>query len=433
MGLSRIEVITGMSKFSSLKAALSKAGVRGMTVMQVLGCGVEKGTREYEVDELEEMELLPKQQINIVVETERVDSIVEIIKEQLYTGHIGDGRFLSINWIMSSAFALVMREKRHCKGLCNREAFLWKKKKLGLKSVISVSVGLVIATSCLVSLGQGAGTIGVTFIFAMVIACLFNMTTIASLSELNALMPNTTGGLAQYTLACLGPFPTMISMVGGYLFCNVLSSGVEASIFAYAMGEIFHLPIPNFFLYRAGDGNSFDCKLKRCRYVCQDSGCRCLPDGRFYGDYGCHRYAGAWHWEKDKPADGSFRRLENDCFHDRSCILAVYRRRICDPDFQRCQKCETECTAWNVSGTWVNLYRAVYSGIWISQLYTLGRTGRFSGTAFAIRRKSPRQCGKDLDGFCGGTGAHQFPEFCHQRSGKYLSGNGKNEYDAAVF
>ncbi len=92
MSLSRIEVITGMSKFSSLKAALSKAGVRGMTVMQVLGCGVEKGTREYEVDELEEMELLPKQQINIVVETERVNSIVEIIKEQLYTGHIGDGK-----------------------------------------------------------------------------------------------------------------------------------------------------------------------------------------------------------------------------------------------------------------------------------------------------------------------------------------------------
>jgi nitrogen regulatory protein PII len=44
------------------------------------------------VDELEEMELLPKQQINIVVETERVNSIVEIIKEQLYTGHIGDGK-----------------------------------------------------------------------------------------------------------------------------------------------------------------------------------------------------------------------------------------------------------------------------------------------------------------------------------------------------
>ena len=88
-----------------------------------------------------------------------------------------------------------------------------EEKKLGLGSVISVSVGLVIATSCLVSLGQGAGTVGVIFIVAMIVACLLNMTTIASLSELNALMPNTTGGLAQYTLAALGPFPTLISMV----------------------------------------------------------------------------------------------------------------------------------------------------------------------------------------------------------------------------
>ena len=92
MSLSKIEVVTGMSKFTGLKAALSKAGVRGMTVMQVLGCGVEKGTKEYEVDENYEMELLPKQQISIVVETERVDEIIELIKQELYTGHIGDGK-----------------------------------------------------------------------------------------------------------------------------------------------------------------------------------------------------------------------------------------------------------------------------------------------------------------------------------------------------
>jgi len=118
-------------------------------------------------------------------------------------------------------------------------------KKLGLGSVVSISVGLVIATSCLVSLGQGAGTIGVVFIGAMIFACLLNMTTVASLSELNALMPNTTGGLAQYTLASMGPFPTLISMVGGYLLCNILSSGVEASIFSYAMAETIPLPIPS--------------------------------------------------------------------------------------------------------------------------------------------------------------------------------------------
>ena len=92
MGLSKIEIITGMSKLTNLKRVLTGVGVRGMTVMQVLGCGVEKGSREYEVEENEEMELLPKQQINIIVETEKVDKIIELVKQELYTGHIGDGK-----------------------------------------------------------------------------------------------------------------------------------------------------------------------------------------------------------------------------------------------------------------------------------------------------------------------------------------------------
>ena len=96
MQLSKIEIITGMSKLRSLKSALSKAGVRGMTVNQVLGCGIERGISEYAMDdafdEAYEMELLPKQQINIVVETERVHDIVELVKQELYTGHIGDGK-----------------------------------------------------------------------------------------------------------------------------------------------------------------------------------------------------------------------------------------------------------------------------------------------------------------------------------------------------
>ena len=92
MQLSKIEIITSMSKLTGLKSVLSRAGVRGMTVVQVLGCGVEKGTKEYEVDENYEMELLPKQQISIVVRTEKVREIVELIKQELYTGHIGDGK-----------------------------------------------------------------------------------------------------------------------------------------------------------------------------------------------------------------------------------------------------------------------------------------------------------------------------------------------------
>lgn len=90
--LSRIDVICGMEKFDGLRRALSRARVRGITVTQVLGCGAEKGTKEYEVDENYEMELLPKTQVSVVVETSRVDELVELVKQTLYTGHIGDGK-----------------------------------------------------------------------------------------------------------------------------------------------------------------------------------------------------------------------------------------------------------------------------------------------------------------------------------------------------
>jgi len=92
MEVSKIEVITSMNKLSGLKKALSKLGVTGMTVIQAIGCGVQKGTYEYVPEQNEEMELLPKQYIMVVVENEIVDKVVDVIKKELYTGHIGDGK-----------------------------------------------------------------------------------------------------------------------------------------------------------------------------------------------------------------------------------------------------------------------------------------------------------------------------------------------------
>lgn len=92
MEVSKIEVITSMNKVSGLKTALSKLGVTGMTVIQALGCGVQKGTYEYEPEQRSEMELLPKQYIMVVVENSLIDKVVEVVKKELYTGHIGDGK-----------------------------------------------------------------------------------------------------------------------------------------------------------------------------------------------------------------------------------------------------------------------------------------------------------------------------------------------------
>lgn len=65
MGFLQIEVVTSMNRLSNLKAALSELGVSGMTVIQAIGCGVQKGTFEYEAEQNKEMELLPKQMIFI--------------------------------------------------------------------------------------------------------------------------------------------------------------------------------------------------------------------------------------------------------------------------------------------------------------------------------------------------------------------------------
>lgn len=59
---------------------------------RLIGCGVQKGTFEYEAEQNAEMELLPKQLIIIVVEDEIVEKVIETIKKELYTGHIGDGK-----------------------------------------------------------------------------------------------------------------------------------------------------------------------------------------------------------------------------------------------------------------------------------------------------------------------------------------------------
>ena len=91
-GLSKIEIITSFAKYSELQSELNHLGVRGMTVMQVMGCGIQKGTKEFAIKENVEIALLPKQQINLVVETKDVDNIVEKVKQVLYTGHIGDGK-----------------------------------------------------------------------------------------------------------------------------------------------------------------------------------------------------------------------------------------------------------------------------------------------------------------------------------------------------
>ena len=119
-------------------------------------------------------------------------------------------------------------------------------KKLSLFSVIGLGAGLVVATSCLLTLGQGAGAIGGLFIFSMIIACFLNMLAIGSLSELNALMPGLRGGMAQYTYAAIGALPAIIAMLGGYIVTNCFTSSTEVSMCGIVFEEFWSWGVPPF-------------------------------------------------------------------------------------------------------------------------------------------------------------------------------------------
>ena len=88
----KVVIIAKLSRYDALKKAMNKIGVTGMTVTQVMGCGVQKGAGErYRGIEMD-VTLLPKIKVEVVVSKIPVDEVVEAAKRALYTGHIGDGK-----------------------------------------------------------------------------------------------------------------------------------------------------------------------------------------------------------------------------------------------------------------------------------------------------------------------------------------------------
>jgi len=90
--ITKVDIITKQSKFEELKVAMNHIGVTGMTVTQVLGCGIQKGATEYYRGVPVDVQLLPKVRVEIVVAKVPVDEVVATARKVLYTGHIGDGK-----------------------------------------------------------------------------------------------------------------------------------------------------------------------------------------------------------------------------------------------------------------------------------------------------------------------------------------------------
>ncbi|MCI7276242.1 MAG: ammonium transporter [Cuneatibacter sp.] len=96
-GIYKVVIIAKLTRYDALRKAMNDLGVTGMTVTQVMGCGIQKGAGErYRGAEIDAT-LLPKVKVEVVVSSIPVDNVIEAAKKTLYTGHIGDGKIFVYN------------------------------------------------------------------------------------------------------------------------------------------------------------------------------------------------------------------------------------------------------------------------------------------------------------------------------------------------
>lgn len=95
--MKKVEAIVRTEKLEEIKEGLLKAGVKGLTISQVLGAGNQKGHKEFYRGAEVNINLLQKVKLEIVTDDQHADEIVKTITECAKTGEIGDGKIFVYN------------------------------------------------------------------------------------------------------------------------------------------------------------------------------------------------------------------------------------------------------------------------------------------------------------------------------------------------
>ena len=95
--ITKIVIICKQQKLNDLMEALEAIDVTGITVTNVLGCGMQKGKPEYYRGAEVDVNLLPKVKVEVVVCKVPARAVIDAAKSALYTGHIGDGKIFLYN------------------------------------------------------------------------------------------------------------------------------------------------------------------------------------------------------------------------------------------------------------------------------------------------------------------------------------------------
>lgn len=90
--MKKILAIIKPFKVDEVKDALTKINITGMTISEVKGFGRQKGHKEIYRGAEYQTDFIPKVELAIVVDDDRVDAVVETIVTSAKTGKIGDGK-----------------------------------------------------------------------------------------------------------------------------------------------------------------------------------------------------------------------------------------------------------------------------------------------------------------------------------------------------
>lgn len=114
--------------------------------------------------------------------------------------------------------------------------------KIGLWAAVATAVGIVVSSSAMVSLAEGFGLGGRSFIIAMVAALFLNACVAFSFAELSGMIPRA-GGLNRYTAPAMGSTVSMIAVISGYVLVTLFSGSAEAGIAGLVLTDVFNVGI----------------------------------------------------------------------------------------------------------------------------------------------------------------------------------------------
>ncbi|MDR3552073.1 MAG: P-II family nitrogen regulator [Clostridia bacterium] len=90
--MKKIEAIIRPEKVEDIKEELNKLNVNGLTLSQVMGCGQQKGWKEYFRGTEVILSVLPKVKAEIIVTDAQLEAVIEVICKAAHTGELGDGK-----------------------------------------------------------------------------------------------------------------------------------------------------------------------------------------------------------------------------------------------------------------------------------------------------------------------------------------------------